>query len=165
MTAAQPKTEKHADTRERLLLTALNLYAREGLHAVSLRRISAEAGSKNSAAMHYHFDNQRGVVHALMKMITHELRDMDEALREDKGEKNGGKKGEQRSMREACREIVRPLVLLPSKQPWGADAVRFMSRIVSENDADMPAIINETYAPFLQRLDKAVAAEIGRAHV
>jgi AcrR family transcriptional regulator len=156
MTAARPKAEKHADTRERLLLTALQLYAREGLHAVSLRRISAEAGSKNSAAMHYHFDNQRGVLHALMKMITYELRDVAEALRDDKGEE----KGEQRSLRQACRDIVRPLVLLPSKQPWGADAVHFLSRVVSENDPDLPAIINDTYAPFLQQLDKAVAAEL-----
>ena len=55
-------SDSAGDTRERLLLTALHLYATEGLHAVSLRRIAVEAGSKNSAAMHYHFDNQRGVV-------------------------------------------------------------------------------------------------------
>ena len=51
-TLAHATSEKNADTRERLLLMALRLYAREGLHAVSLRRISIEAGSKNSAAMH-----------------------------------------------------------------------------------------------------------------
>ena len=36
---------------------------------MSLRRISTEAGSKNSAAMHYHFHNKLGVVQALVDMI------------------------------------------------------------------------------------------------
>ena len=41
MTApARTKPDKGADTRQRLLLTALGRYAREGLHAVSLRCVA-----------------------------------------------------------------------------------------------------------------------------
>ena len=69
MTAAGPELEKSSDTRQRLLRTALHLYARDGLHAVSLRRISTEAGSRNSAAMHYHFKNKLGVIQALLDMV------------------------------------------------------------------------------------------------
>ncbi|NND68189.1 MAG: TetR family transcriptional regulator, partial [Halioglobus sp.] len=98
--ATRQKNQRNADTRERLLLTALALYAQEGLHAVSLRRISAESGSKNSAAMHYHFENQLGVLRALMHMITLELRDMDTALRDESVAT--------RSLREACRDIITP---------------------------------------------------------
>ena len=66
MTDVGDRLDRHGDTRQRLLLTALHLYDREGLHAVSLRRISTEAGSRNSAAMHYHFDNKLGVIQALL---------------------------------------------------------------------------------------------------
>ena len=105
MTApAQSAQEKSADTRERLLLTALRLYAREGLHAVSLRRISTESGSKNSAAMHYHFQNKLGVVKALVEMIARELRRIANSQRAEKSS--------QRSLRSACRDTLHPLVLL-----------------------------------------------------
>ena len=73
-------------TRQRLLLTALHLYAQEGLDAVSLRRISADAGSRNSAAMHYHFSNKLGVIQALVEMIAGELADIAKQIREDEGE-------------------------------------------------------------------------------
>ena len=68
-TPAAMHASQYMGTRQLLLLTAMHLYATEGLHAVSLRRISAEAGSKNSAAMHYHFQNNIGVVQALVELI------------------------------------------------------------------------------------------------
>ncbi|MDE0950997.1 MAG: TetR/AcrR family transcriptional regulator [Halioglobus sp.] len=153
MTApAQSAQEKSADTRERLLLTALRLYAREGLHAVSLRRISTESGSKNSAAMHYHFQNKLGVVQALVEMIARELRRIANSQRAEKPSK--------RSLRSACRDTLHPLVLLPARQSWGTDGVHFLSRLVSENDADIAAIVNAIYAPFWQRMDHALEEQL-----
>lgn len=149
---ARSSLEKSADTRERLLLTALHLYAREGLHAVSLRRISTEAGSRNSAAMHYHFQNKLGVVQALMKLIAHELGRIASSQRPEKSSK--------RSLRSACRDTLHPLVLLPARQSWGADGVQFLSRLVSENDADIAAMVNAMYAPFWQRLDHALEEQL-----
>lgn len=144
--------DKSAATRERLLMTALHLYAREGLHAVSLRRISAEAGSRNSAAMHYHFQNKLGVVRALVELIADELGRIANALRPEHASK--------RSLRGACRDTLRPLVQLPARQSWGADGVHFLSRLVSENDADIAAMVNTMYAPFWQRLDRALAEQL-----
>lgn len=144
--------DRSADTRERLLLTALHLYAREGLHAVSLRRISTEAGSRNSGAMHYHFQNKLGVVQALVELIARELGRIATALRPERASK--------RSLRGACRDTLRPLVQLPARQSWGADGVHFLSRLVSENDADIAAMVNAMYAPFWQRLDRALAEQL-----
>ncbi|GAB5451403.1 MAG: hypothetical protein Hals2KO_17310 [Halioglobus sp.] len=150
MTAAARKgPERSAETRERLLLTALHLYADKGIHAVSLRRISAEAGSKNSAAMHYHFNNQQGVLEALMRMIGRELEQLAKAERSD----TAGKL----SLRQAFRNHLQPLVQLRTSQPWGADAVRFLSRLVSEQDDKLASLINDVYAPFWRRMDKALA--------
>lgn len=140
------------DTRSRLLLTALQLYASEGLHAVSLRRISTEAGSKNSAAVHYHFENKLGVVKALVEMIAKELGTIARELKPHQSN--------ERSIRTACREILQPLVRLPKQNDWGPDAVQFLSRMVSEGDAEIAALVNEFYSPFFQKLDKALAREL-----
>tara|TARA_B110000503_G_scaffold116290_1_gene175273 strand:+ start:16766 stop:17428 length:663 start_codon:yes stop_codon:yes gene_type:complete len=150
--AARTVREKGADTRGLLLLTALHLYAAEGLHAVSLRRISTEAGSKNSAAMHYHFQNKLGVVKALVEMIARELSHIATALRSEQAAK--------RLLRCACRDTLRPLVLLPTRQPWGADGVQFLSRLVNENDADIAAMVNAMFAPFWQRVDHALEKQL-----
>ena len=64
---------ENANTRATLLHTALRLYAHEGLHSVSLRRIATEAGSRNSAAMHYHFGDKLGVIAALATMIAEQM--------------------------------------------------------------------------------------------
>jgi AcrR family transcriptional regulator len=152
MTAALKKPERSTDTRGRLLQTALNLYAAEGIHVVSLRRISAEAGSKNSAAMHYHFQNRNGVLEALMAMIGRELKQISKTMPKVDAKDRG--------LRQACRDTLQPLVLLRTSQPWGGDAVRFLSRLVSEDDEGIAAMVNAVYAPFWRRLDKALAKEL-----
>lgn len=137
------------DTRQRLLLTALHLYANEGLNAVSLRRISAAAGSKNSAAMHYHFRNKLGVIHALVEMIASELKTIAARQREPQPETA--------SLRQEFRNTLRPLAQLPLQTPWGADAVRFMSRVITEYSPEVAAEFNRVYEPFWQRVDTALA--------
>jgi len=155
-TPARLKADKSGDTRERLLLTALHLYAGEGLHAVSLRRIAVEAGSKNSAAMHYHFENKLGVIRALVKMIARELARLDSELRE---KSESEKSNNNQTLQSGFRQTLLPLLRLTDSQPWGADAVHFLSRLVSDGDEDIAAMINEIYAPFWRHLDKALAAE------
>ncbi|MEH6567561.1 MAG: TetR family transcriptional regulator [Halioglobus sp.] len=136
-------------TRQKLLLTAMRLYARKGLHGVSLRSISAAAGSKNSAAMHYHFSNRAGVIAALIDMIAQELQAIADKIREEAPEHP--------SLREAFRNTVRPLTQLPVTQPWGADAIRFMSKAIAENDPEIAAAINPVYGAFWQRIDNKLA--------
>ncbi|MGQ3179211.1 MAG: TetR/AcrR family transcriptional regulator, partial [Blastomonas fulva] len=58
-----------AATRERLLLEAMRLFAREGMNAVSLRRIVAAAGAANLSALHYHFGNRESVVTEVARML------------------------------------------------------------------------------------------------
>ena len=142
-------TEQALETRERLLHSALRLYAREGLHGVSLRRISSAAGSRNSAAIHYHFHNKPGVIRALVEMIALELRAIDRRARA--GETPAS------DLRTACQRTLRPLALLRQDQPWGPDALRFMSRLLSENDPEYAAIINPVYQTYWRRLDEHLA--------
>lgn len=152
MTSARQVDARPADTRQRLLLTALQLYAREGLHAVSLRRIGVEAGCKNSAAVHYHFHNKLGVVQALVELIAAELTRINRQLQ--------SKPTVALSLRQTCRNTLLPLMRLPVEQDWGADAVRFISRLVSDNDPDIALMVNRVFAPFWRRLDQALAKQL-----
>ena len=136
-------------TRTRLLLTALHLYAQEGLDAVSLRRISADAGSRNSAAMHYHFRNKLGVIQALVEMIADELAGAARQIRDQESKP--------RDLRTAFKNTLRPLAELPERQPWGRDAIRFMSRVLSESNAETAAVVNPVYASFWGRVDGQLA--------
>lgn len=52
-------------TRERLLLTAERLIARDGVERVSMREINVEAGAKNLSALHYHYGSLEGVISAI----------------------------------------------------------------------------------------------------
>ena len=99
--ALREPTRGKGETRQRLLLTALHLYAEEGLDAVSLRRISADAGSRNSAAMHYHFSNKLGVIQALVELIADELASQANQIRQMEGEAS--------DLRTAFRNTLRPL--------------------------------------------------------
>jgi len=152
MIAARQAEDRPTDTRQRLLLTALQLYARDGLHATSLRSIGVEAGCKNSAAVHYHFDNKLGVVQALVELIAAELTRINQQLQ--------SQTTAALSLRQTCRNTLLPLMRLPVEQAWGADAVRFISRLVSDNDPDIALMVNRVFAPFWQRLDQALAKQL-----
>ena len=137
------------DTRQKLLTTALHLYAKEGLHAVSLRSISAAAGSKNSAAMHYHFKNRVGVIEALAAMIAQELKGIAQSIQLQAPSHP--------TLRESFRNTLRPLTELPAHQDWGADAIRFMSRAIAESDPDIAVILNPVYQTFWEQVDGNLA--------
>ena len=49
----------------RIVLAAERLFALHGIDGVSLRQISAEAGSSNNSAVHYHFGSKEGLIAAI----------------------------------------------------------------------------------------------------
>jgi AcrR family transcriptional regulator len=138
-----------ASTRERLLLTALDLYATKGIKAVSLRTISAAAGSKNSAAMHYHFGNKAGVIQALVNMIATELQILAREVQAREGPKP--------SLRDKFRNALYPMVQLARHKPWGASATRFMSHALAEADPEIAAAINPVYETYWRQIDANLA--------
>jgi AcrR family transcriptional regulator len=51
----------------RLVVAAERLFALHGIDGVSLRQISAEAGSANNSAVHYHFGSKEGLIGAIFR--------------------------------------------------------------------------------------------------
>jgi AcrR family transcriptional regulator len=62
------EVRKSVDTlRDRLLATAELLFARHGVTGVSLRQISAAAGTRNNYAVQYHFGDIDGLIRAILE--------------------------------------------------------------------------------------------------
>jgi AcrR family transcriptional regulator len=55
-----------ADTRDRLIAAAEELFATNGIEAVSLREIVRASGARNSTALQYHFGDRAGLVRAVL---------------------------------------------------------------------------------------------------
>lgn len=64
------------DTKERILLTALQLFAQDGYEAVSVSRIAGELGMTKSA-LYKHYPNKRGIFDSILARM--EQQDFDQA--------------------------------------------------------------------------------------
>jgi AcrR family transcriptional regulator len=62
--APPPTTGEVDGTRDRILQIATNLFASNGFHSVSLRRLTQEAGV-NLASVSYHFGSKEGLIAAI----------------------------------------------------------------------------------------------------
>lgn len=143
--------EDTGGTRDKLLFSALALYAAQGIHGVSLRTISAASGSRNSAAVHYHFGNKLGVIQALIRRIHQELGDI----------------ARERALPQAMQEaddldsVVRAALLviaeLRTRHPWGEDAIQFMSRLLADADVELSDAINRETGEFYLYADRLLA--------
>ena len=58
-------TPERVPTRDRLLRVAEQLFALEGIDAVSMRRIGIEAGQRNKSALQYHFGDKDNLIRAI----------------------------------------------------------------------------------------------------
>lgn len=57
-------------TQRRLVDTAEQLYAAQGLDGVSLAQINRAAGQRNATALHYHFGGKQGLIQAIFDKHT-----------------------------------------------------------------------------------------------
>lgn len=141
-------TSNGETTRRKILMTALELYAQRGLEGVSLRTISAASGTRNSAAVHYHFGNRLGMIEAVLTMITDHLRPRFEA----------GISAVEAAPAPSLREVVKAtalpyLSLLLPDTPWGPPALRFMAHLHADNTPAVIRLLNRHFQPEVERIE------------
>jgi AcrR family transcriptional regulator len=56
------------DTKERLLAAGEKLFARDGVHRVTVRELNEVAGQRNASALHYHFGSREGLLRAIVEL-------------------------------------------------------------------------------------------------
>lgn len=135
-------------TRNKILLTALELYAKHGLDGVSLRTISSKSGTRNSAAAHYHFGNRLGVLEALLTMISDHLKPRFEARF------SAIEQAPAPSLRDVVRAICGPyLALMEEGAPWGTSALRFMALMHADNTRPVVSLLSRHFRFEVERIE------------
>lgn len=127
------------NTKRKLVLAALNLFAKEGINAVSMRTINTEAGAKNASAVHYHFGNKVGIIAAVIDLLRKEhmaflLPKLD--LLEQKAI------DEELTIRVLYSAFVEAYLSLAANQEFGPDAIHFYARILSDINPDLQELLN-----------------------
>lgn len=74
--AGRPRAGEEPLTRERILGAALSLVDREGIEALSMRRLAKELGV-DPMAIYHHLPNKRALLSALIKEVFSEMRVVD----------------------------------------------------------------------------------------
>lgn len=133
--------ETDSKTRQKLLLTALRLFAQQGLDAVSMRTINTASGTKNSGAVHYYFGNKQGVIAAIVAFITAMTDEHLTAV--NLAAVKEAVANHQVTLREVLRESFLPTFMLPDNYPWGQSAIKFLSRLMLEEDPKILDILNK----------------------
>lgn len=114
-----------SDTRTRLILAAMELFAEHGVEGASLRGINELADCKNSGAVHYHFGKREQLVGAILDFILQQWGDA--AAPPAEGE----------TVRSLVQAIALSLLDLKHDHPWGSKALRFLARLMMEQNPDL----------------------------
>jgi AcrR family transcriptional regulator len=111
-------------TRTRLIEEALQLMAREGMNAVSLRRIVIAAGAQNPSALHYHFGGRDELVAAIASYLQQWLEPRACArLQALEGQ------AQPYTVRDVVEAAFGPVIAMLSAPALGRDAVNFIGRL------------------------------------
>lgn len=152
-TKTPTKRRAGGNTRDRIVTTALRLFATEGIDTVTLRRISAESGSANTAAVHYHFRNKAGLIDAILEFL------------DDRVWRPGRERLQAAIDRDAPLRELLVVGLWPFKMtvfdfPWGAQAQGFSFQLATSNDERLRASLAVIKDPHLDLLKDAVRRKL-----
>ena len=142
-------------TKKNLILSALELFACQGIDAVSMRTINNAAGTKNASAVHYHFGNKLGIIEAIVAFIRAEL----DAYRLDAlcALEERVAKGEQPTPREILWAAFTPYARLYKTPGYGPHALKFLARTLTDMSPELRAVLNRDPQSIFNRFDAVLA--------
>lgn len=136
---ADKRAENKADTREKLILVAIKMFAEQGFSGVSMRNINTAAGTRNSSAVHYHFGSKMGIIEAVMEKLNEQLRpifdQVTDALEERAAEGN-------LTAEDVAMAIQLPFWVLNCTPEYGRYAVKLSARLMLEANAELKVLYN-----------------------
>ena len=142
-------------TRERLVETAIIMFAERGLHGVSLREIGEQAGARNTGAVHYHFGGRRALILAALDLITDAL-----AVSPDDLAMASGAPGTDSTFSDVAAAVttaVMPWTSLSDRHVWGSAAIRLLNRMWTGEGEGFAVDIEQRLQPSTDRLAKRLA--------
>ena len=120
--------DKKDQTREALVIAAMELFATEGFDAVSLRQIVAKAGAKNASAVAYHFGDRNALLEGIADYIGEYFgKEVDASLNNIEARAQD----EPLEVSDVIRALVYPYMIMVSTNSWGPHALQFWSRALA----------------------------------
>lgn len=144
-----------ADTKLNLILSALGLFASQGIDAVSMRTINTDAGARNASAVHYHFGNKLGIIEAIIEFIREEL----DATRVPALEalERRAQDGDTPSCREVMWAVFEPYYRVNRTPGHGRAAIRFLARLHTDMSPEVQRLLNHDPHETARRADTLLA--------
>jgi AcrR family transcriptional regulator len=118
------------DTKARLLAAGEKLFARHGVHRVTVRELNELAGQRNASALHYHFGSRDGLLRAIVD--SHQA-----VVDADRGERL--KEVVDPTVRDCVSLFLAPLAE-QLRSPSGRDYLRIVPQILDLDDLAPPAL-------------------------
>ena len=119
---------RSAQTRQRFITAAQQLYAERSIDSVSLNEITVAAGQKNRNALQYHFGGRDGLLQAIIDQHS----DRVFVLRQQYLLKPAKPENDAQA---AARALVMPLVDYIEENPEGIHYVKILSQLAALNSA------------------------------
>jgi len=139
--------------RNKLIMTAINLYADRGANSVSLREINRETGSKNHSALHHYFGSKIGLISAVNNFIQSAF---DEKRQDELNAIEASAKQGDISLRRVLETFIRPYVTIMSSETWGPNAIRTLARFEFDNDEQIKGLLHASSAGTAKRFQRLV---------
>src|SRR5262245_21746565 len=155
VSSAQARKRVETSTKQNLILSALELFATQGVDAVSMRTINNAAGTKNASAVHYHFGNKLGIIEAIVAFVRAEL----DIYRLDAlgALEHRVANGEQPTVREILWAAFTPYARLYRTPGYGAHAVKFFARVLTDKSPELQQVLYRDPQSIANRLDALLA--------
>lgn len=135
--------DEKLDTRDKLILVAIRMFAEQGFAGVSMRTINSAAGTRNSSAVHYHFGNKMGIIQAIFDKLQSQLRPVFDEIILSLQERLAQQK---LVVEDVVMAMQLPFWYLYNTPGYGRHALKLIARLIQEADDDMKVLYNRYMA-------------------
>ncbi|GAB6057255.1 TetR/AcrR family transcriptional regulator [Desulfonatronum parangueonense] len=144
----------NTSTADRILDTAERLFAEDGYHATSLRRLTGEAGV-NLGAVNYHFTSKHGLMEAVIQRRLSALNEQRLGMLETVLDE-----ADTQNRRPAAREILRaflePTLRLLEEDSGNSHFIMLIGRVFYESDDTVRKLFLKAMSPVINRFFEAL---------
>ncbi|SLN25544.1 CerR family C-terminal domain-containing protein [Oceanibacterium hippocampi] len=148
------------DTRERLILGALGLFAGRGFEATSTREL-ARAAHVNLSAIAYHFGGKEGLYAAVVERVIEDMAPNREGLAHFIRSGLDEAAGDPARLAELARQVVRLIIRTISTMPGHRIRMQLLYHEIQQPSDHFAAIRERHFAPLQRTVGALVAAATG----
>jgi len=143
------------DTKQNLILSALHLFAEQGVEAVSMRTINSVAGARNASAVHYHFGSKLGIIEAVIELVKNAVDE--HRLPALAALEARVASGEQPAARDVVHVLFDAYVRMNRESDHGRAAIRFLARLQTEMSPEIQRLLARGNSDVAVRTDALLA--------